>query len=378
MLHNLPLCLFLTLFGGALLGQISLDDSYFPVPGDTLRTVTALNPSGISITDPGGNQSWDLSMLAAETVLERPVTAAAAGQGSSAFPTATVLVQQNNGAEGYYLSTANSFSIVGYFGVDPLGQGLEVSAPFNPPYVERWAPLDFLDLYENEAALEFDAAVEDIPGNLFEGLDITPDSIRLAVTTDRTDLVDAWGSLTIPGGTYEVLRERRLEYREIRLFAKIGGLPWIDITDIALAALPIEELGRDTTTSYFFWSDEAREPIAVITTNASGEVQAVTYKYNEEVSTAPARPLAEPGVRAYPNPAINWVQFAFTDIPAGQYRLEIYNVLGVRVWSQDYQLAGDQQERVSLSGLRPGLYIYALSTPGGQRLATRRLLVGRP
>ncbi|MCB0638156.1 MAG: hypothetical protein KDC54_16115, partial [Lewinella sp.] len=304
-MQKLPLIFLISLLCSALSGQISLDASYFPVPGDTLRTATALNPGMIDIGVAGSGQTWDFSMLQADATLERAVTAASAGQGSSAFPNATLLVEQTNGAEGYYQSTENSFSIIGYFGVDPLGQGFEVSAPFSPAYVERWAPLDFLDLNGNDAALQFDAAVEDIPGNLFDGLEIVPDSIRLAVSTDRTDLVDAWGTMTLPGGaSYEVLRERRLEYREVLLYAKVGGLPWFDITTIALAALPIDELGRDTVMSYYFWSSEAKEPVAVVTSDATGEnIQSVTYKYDAEVvsATTSNRPPAEPSVRAYPN-----------------------------------------------------------------------------
>ncbi|MCB0638854.1 MAG: T9SS type A sorting domain-containing protein, partial [Lewinella sp.] len=70
--------------------------------------------------------------------------------------------------------------------------------------------------------------------------------------------------------------------------------------------------------------------------------------------------------------------FSFSDIPSGRYQLEIYNVLGVKVWSQGYQLNGDSTERINLDGLRPGLYIYALASTDGRRLFTRRLLVGRP
>lgn len=377
--QQLRLTVLLTLAAAHLFGQISLSNSYFPEPGDTLKTATDLTPSGITITPAGGDQVWDFTDLQPQATLERTVLAAAAGQGSAGFPSADVLVEQFNGAEGYYHSTDNAFSIIGYFGQDPLGQGIEISAPFAPAYTERWAPLDFLDLNLHESALLFAVAADDIPGNIFDSLEISPDSVRIRVATNRTDLVDAWGNLSIPGGTYDVLREKRIEYRDVRLDAKIGGLPWFDVTDIAIAALPIEELGRDTVTTYHFWSPDAKEPIAVITADASGEnVESVSFKNNQIISNATVAGPAKPSVNVFPNPAINWVQFDFANLPRGTYRVELYNLLGVSIWSKSYPLAGSHSERIQLNGFRPGLYIYAVTGPDGHRLLTRRLLVGRP
>jgi hypothetical protein len=361
-------------------GQITLESSdYFPAIGDTLRTVTDNAPSGVSITAPGGDQSWNFTGLQNSFSLELAVSDPAGGNSSGNYPAANILLEQAAGGEGYYLSNSSRFAILGYAGTDPLGQGFEVNAPFLPEYVERWAPLNFFDLRNHESALTVSIAADDIPGNIFDGLPITPDSIRVRVATTRTDLVDAWGTLSIPGGEYDVLREKRTEYRDVRLDAKIGPFPWVDITDLALGSLPIDALGTDTIVTYSFWSGDAKEAIAVINADPGGtQVESVTYKDNGVVSSNSTIVVAEPSFSIFPNPAIVHTSFEFNNIPAGNYTMDVYNLVGRSVWRDNYQMNGHQIERFNVTRLRKGIYLCVLTNDKGERISVKRLLVSTP
>ncbi|MEZ4985859.1 MAG: T9SS type A sorting domain-containing protein [Saprospiraceae bacterium] len=361
--------------------QIVLDAAeYFPVAGDTLRIATDNTPSAaIAITPAGGEQTWDFSMLQSDFVQERLVRPASEGEAAATYPTANILFDQAAGGEGYYLSNANAFSIVGYAGTDPLGLGFQVSAPFTPAYVERWAPLQFFDLHTHNAALTIALATEDIPGNLFDGLPIAPDSIRVRVNTARTDLVDAWGTLTIPGGTFDVLREKRTEFRNVRLEAKVGIFPWQDITDLALAGLPIDQLGADTLVTYSFWGEQVKEPIVVINADPTGTtVETVDYKHIEIVSAATVLNKREPAVNVYPNPAIVQAKFEFANFADGIYTIELYNLTGRPVLRKEVHVMDHQVEKIGVAHLPKGIYLYAIMNSKGQRLAVNRLVVMKP
>jgi hypothetical protein len=361
-------------------GQITLQSSdYFPAIGDTLRTITDNMPTGVTITAPGGNQSWNFTSLQNSFSQERAVGDPAGGTSSGSYPTANILLDQVAGGEGYYLSSSTQFAILGYAGTDPLGQGFEVNAPFLPPYVERWAPLNFFDLKNHESALTIAIAADDIPGNIFDGLPITPDSIRVRVATTRTDLVDAWGTLSIPGGEYDILREKRTEYRDIRLDAKFGPFPWADITDLALDALPIEELGTDTIVTYSFWSGDAKEAIAVINADPSGtQVESVTFKDNGVVSSNNNVIVSNPSFSVYPNPAIVHTSFEFNNIPAGNYTMDVYNLAGRSIWKENYRMNGHHIANFNVTRLKKGMYLCVLSNDKGERISVKRLLVTTP
>lgn len=376
----LPLIFSLTIILSGVNAQISLDSAaYFPVVGDTLFSATDNAPTGITITAAGGDQTWDFSSLQSGITSMRIIQPLSDAPNPDAFPGANAYIAQQLGGNGFYRSSAESFAIIGFEGEDPLGQGIEVETPFTPPYIERWGSLDFFDLNNLNSALTIAVAADDIPGNIFDGLPISPDSIRVRVVIDRTDLVDAWGSMTIPGGTYDVLREKRTEIREIRLDAKISILPWTDITDIAIDALPIDELGIDTTVTYNFWSNDAKEPIAVITTDANeSAITAVTYKYNDVISSIVNINPSTPELYVYPNPVVIQTRFEFSNMPEGEYQLDIYNLTGQSVWSKKYHINDYRLETVNLSRLQKGMYLYQLRDENGKQIATNRLIIATP
>jgi hypothetical protein len=360
--------------------QITLQSSdYFPAVGDTLKTILGSEPVGVTITPPGGNQSWNFSGIQGGFSQVRLVLDPDEGSVSDSYPAANILVNQEGGGAGYYTSDENAFSTIGFSGDDPLGIGYNINAPFDPPYVERWAPLAFFDLRNTDGALRVTISVDDLPAAIFEGLPITPDSIRVSVTTSRTDLVDAWGTLTIPGGTYDVLREKRIEERAVTVETKIGSFPWLDLTPQILSLLMIEDLEEQTLISYTFWSNEAKEPIAVVNMNSDETaIESVEVKDNDVITNTRSLTSKQPAVFVYPNPAIIDAHFEFTNIPSGNYTLSFYNLAGKLVFSDQHYINGYHSAKVNVTQLPKGIYLYTVRNEAGRRLVTNRLIVTKP
>ena len=138
----------------------------------------------------------------------------------------------------------------------------------------------------------------------------------------RTDVVDAWGEMTIPGGIYDVLREKRTQISEVRLDAKVPFFGWQDITDIVVASVEeIDELGADTTVTYHFFNNVSKEPIAIVTTRGvEEEVVTVEFKSSNVTTNVQKSNTQKPNIYAYPNPAIVSIRFEFTHMPPRQLR----------------------------------------------------------
>ncbi len=357
--------------------QITVTTASFPAAGDTLRIAFDTTAAGITVSAPGGNQVWDFSGLTPHFVRVLPVKPAAQGQQAAAFPLATLAVPTGLNGENYYRVTSNQYQLIGFAGTDPAGFGINVITPFNPPVVERRAPMNFFDINQANGALLVPFAGSALPQALLNLLPIVPDSIRLKVTLSRVDVVDGWGTLTIPGGTYPVLRERRTQYTDTRIEIKVGVFPWTDIT--SLIQLPGAALGRDTSLNYYFFSNTAKEPIAVV--EADHITQAVLgaqFKYNGPTSTGSSTE-ANVLVRVFPNPATEEVRIEWHDLPAGVYEWRMINLTGQVVSRQRLVSAGSEVggQSLNLRGLAPGMYVYALSDAGGQWVQAGKLLVER-
>ena len=361
----------------ALFAQITLTDSYFPVAGDTLYTFNDLMP-GIDVPTSGADQVWDFTNLSGPVVLQSVLSPASEGQNASQFPGATILADFQGG-EGYYTADNNTYSFQGYVGADPGGVGIEIIALFSPNVIERRANLQYLDVNSGESNALLPFSWDDVPSELTDSLNlpITPDSLRIRVNIDRLEVIDGWGTLEIPGGSYEVLKENRREITDTRLEAKISILPWQDLTDIIPADIGF--FGLDTTRSYNFYANDIKEPIAQVTLDdAESEVRRVSFKAND--FTIPVKDIStlSADVIAYPNPAIEEVKFELSSLPTGAYKLQIFNILGVPVWSRDFSTGGTKTMKADLSALRKGTYLYSLIDGKGKTLTTKRLMIIRP
>lgn len=355
--------------------QITVDNETFPQIGDTLFTNIDNLPTDIQISSPGPNQQWDFRSLAAPFTTAMTLNAADSGLNSPVFPTADAVIELQPGVEAYYKITSSAVEYMGYVGEDPIGLGIEATMKFAPKYIERRSPMNYGDNNQMEANLSLPFASEDLPSSFLNSFPITPDSIRIRIAIKRTDDIDAWGTIHIPGGIYDVLREKRTEIREVRVDAKVPIFSWQDVTPL----LSLPTLAPDTTVAYHYFSNEAKEPIAIIRTRNNGQnITNIQYKA-ENVSTAvQSTEAVRPGIYAHPNPAISDVRFEFANLKAGQYHLKIYNILGVEIWKKSYRINGYFTDKVNVGQFRKGTYLYSLEDDTGKALMTKRLMVVRP
>ena len=187
--------------------------------------------------------------------------------------------------------------------------------------------------------------------------------------------MDAYGNLAIPGGTYPVLREKRTEFRETRVDAKVPIFGWQDVTDFIIAGGNFAGLGKDTVITYNFFSNEAKEAIAVVTMDDSGtNAQQVRFKNNGVLSDVNNLKADEPLVLVSPNPVISEVKFELKNFTPGKYHLQIFNANGALVLTKNFQLNQSQAESVDLSALSGGQYFYRVSDEKNTAKARGKLL----
>ena len=361
--------------------QITLTNASFPSVGDTLFTATDNLPSGISVGAAGGPRNWDFTTLQAPFTQQNIVKPADQGENAALFPDADAVMGFTTIGEGYYKFDDQQIRLIGVAGQDIFNLGLKLNTRLAPSLVDRRAPVNYQDTYNDQTSIRLPFASEDLPSFILDSLPITPDSFRIRITIQRTDVADGWGAMTIPGGIYDVLRIKRTQIQSARIDAKLSFFGWQDITDIVLQFLDgfDQFFGDNLLNQYLFLSNEAKEPIAVVTMNTDNTAPAsVEYKSNFLINKIEEQGRFRPGVTAYPNPAVINVRFAFTHLTPGAYTLSIYNVLGAEVFRQQYDIWGDQTERVDVSRLSRGAYLYRLQNKSGRTLMTKRLVIIRP
>lgn len=354
--------------------QIIVTNETFPNPGDTLFTKIDNLPEGLYIGTTGPAQDWNFINLEPSFTQVNVIKEAIEGEYYAAFPNTNALIDIEIG-QGYFEINRNQVALLGYAGLDPLGLNIKVNGKFSTPYIERRSKMIFEDKNILNTNILLPLPTKDIPQDILNNLPLTPDSLRINFAIERTDEVDAWGTMTIPEGIYEVLREKRIEKQQIKLEAKIGLLNWQNVTNFVNNKF----LGEQNRVSYHFFSNKTLEPIAIVKMQENGDkIANVVYKsersnrYSEDINTS------IPGIYVSPNPAIVSARFEFKNLASGTYQLKIFNILGLEVWKKEYQINGNRIEKIPLGSFQKGTYLYSLIDERGKTLATKRLMVVKP
>ncbi|MBL7828950.1 MAG: hypothetical protein JNJ57_20105 [Saprospiraceae bacterium] len=364
-------------FTQRLSAQITIDNSVFPVVGDTLHFAFGNQPGAINqiYTPPGFGQQWNLSNLQPthfwNQVFKNPQTGAA----SANFPGASLLYHPYNSDNQVYLHVSGTQVLnMGYFGLDELGLGLNLLFKNVPALEDSWAPINFFDLHQSASNVltAFDAPIA--PPVLLN-LVPTADSFRIRVSYQRVSAIDATGTMSIPGGTFEVLRKKQTEYKSTAVDVKVAPLGWIDISTIG--GQQLLPLGTDTSTTFHFLNNVSKEPIAICTLNtAQNTVTSVQYKAVSPTTGTDdiAKDQAQFGL--FPNPAQHAVTLQWELQKAADVRIVLFDETGRQLHTllEETMAAGLQTIDLALPKTQPGLYFVGLLADGVLKYRTKLLI----
>jgi hypothetical protein len=364
-------------------GQITISNNYFPNGGDSLvtATATAQTAAAVFITKASSTaQSWNYNFLRARTPTTRTVDRYRTLNATTdtailrEFPTATMVIADTSGQISVYRRTTTRFDLLGYFNANLGFLPLALRPKFNPPSLERRAPLIFNSTNTNSTAYNVPFSTNFIPDTFFAALPVRPDSMRIRFVTSRQDKVDAFGKIKIPGsGEIDCLRERRFEISETRIDVKTNLLPiWLDITTL----IPTGNLRvKDTTLVFQFWSDLYKEPLLSINaTNDSTPISAI-YKWLP-INTPTAETASNVSAIVYPTPAKEAVNVYLDGLSPNDYHLQIVDGMGRIVFNKKIENKMDNTLlHIDTQGWATGIYFLNLFSETDKMTVLRKTFV---
>lgn len=366
----------LILLSVSLSGQAQIKNLSLPQEGDAILFFVDHLPASIDPGKAGSAQRWNFMTLLSPFIRRSVYTKSETSGLQSIFKESDLCRKIDESTEAFYIKEDGDFLLAGYAGMDPFGLGVRSIYRYDNPLVEQRRNVQYGDGSNTKTSMTTTFTLNDLPTKIRQLLPVTPDSIRLQMTTQRIDEVDAWGNMLMPGGFFDVLREKRSEARNLRIETKIGSLPWQDITN----TLPDNDIfGNHVFLSYYFYAEEFNEALVKIFMKADNKgVDKVIYRANIIDQAIQDVGAIRPGVYAFPNPAIVNARFEFTSLPPDRYRLSIKNILSEEIWAEEFYIQGNDLQKVDVSFLAKGTYLYSLKDSKGKILSTKRLVIIRP
>ncbi|MEO1435633.1 MAG: T9SS type A sorting domain-containing protein, partial [Bacteroidota bacterium] len=352
MSKKLRLAYIFILFSFSAFGQITLTNAIFPQAGDVLYTSPDSATPGAMITPPSDQESnWDFSAFLPSFADTTLIQDASQGTVFDQFPEADIIFPLFAG-EGYFTNSGDSLVLLGFFG--DAGFGVPIAVTADDPQVQYAVPATFGTTFQDDFSFTEEIDPEDFP----ELAAILPgfppiDSVRAIYTSHREDTVDAFGNLTTYLGTFEVLRQKRVDYINLSIQFKSFGI-WVDPVVIGL---DLGFGGPDTTVTYQFFADQFPEPIASVSADSADVITSIVYKVDPDLLTSVENVnLFEEQVRIYPNP----FQELFTldwQAANGIYEIRVFDAMGRIIYRKTTNLSPGIQEHIHLPEGQKGLII---------------------
>ncbi len=350
---KLPATLCFALFISATLsGQIIIQQSDMPGPGDTIRRSNTLNLGYIDVEDTGPDHAWDFSALS--PLLQAVDTFVAVDETPFMYQLFFFLTAnmarmepgfdlipgfQVTDAYTFYRNTSSSYREVG-FGV--TFNGIPLPTLYDDPDLVYQFPLTEGSVDSSSSSYSFS-----IPGIGYIG-----------GWRKRANTVDGWGTLTTPYGTFETLRVKtELEQNDSVYIDSLGmGIP----------------VNRETT-AYKWLATGMGLPLCEVVDN--GITQTVSYIDSvRNILSVSAPALDHRRLRIWPNPAAGYVTIAGPLVAESDWSLQLMDQAGRPVLSASGPPAPDPL-KIGLrnKGLVPGFYVLKLRA--GKEEVVEKLII---
>jgi hypothetical protein len=324
--------------------QITLTSADLGSIGDQVQqAVDTLPASTLSPGSAGTNQTWNFSGLAQHIVETVTFSNPNWNANSQDFPNANLAVVDPSGGVAYMNNSATSATALGFSG-DLTGSGNPISAHNNPPeLLMNWPATygsNFTQNFRTTATFYYGQD---------PGIGFTVDSVRYTQNVTKYDSIDAWGSITTPLSTYNVLRmeEFRRTYDTIDMYA--FGF-WQN------AAYTI----MDSTLTYSWWTNNM--DFSIVQLNMDIANNTVTRATWTKANPTPSgmNDLSSNGTTLYPNPANNAVTININN--SGAENISIYDIAGKKLSTI---AVNSNMMKIDVSAMSAGVYFYAVTAQDG-------------
>jgi hypothetical protein len=347
---------FLILFSNLSFAQLTLIENDFASPGDTVR----ISQTMVTSNDPtmsGAGLTWDYSSLSAASQFVREFTSIGFSpvqftfgilapqdyQASYFIPETALDFSQLNGFLPVTLSDARSYQKSTNDSITKVGYSIKVSdvdVAFKSDTIETKYkfPMDYQQSFTTKG---------------YTFIDLSPAAdLKIKQYRNVTSLVDGYGQLILPTGTFDVLRLKR-EINEIdSVYQSFFGAPsWF-------GAPPIQ------TTEYEWIGQNKKDVLLkIVVNNANGVDQIQSIEYQDIYLGLDAGLIHnELEASIFPNPTTNCLQIHSNSVLKNIYLFDSKGTI-LEITSN----LNSQNSLFDLGHYSPGIYFLKLESASGDK-----------
>lgn len=295
---------------------------------------------------PGPDKTWDFSILNQDNIDTLKFMLPAWTPYPDNFPDANFAANLvNDNAYAFLIRNDDKLSAIGLVGSYDVYEN--VSVPVVPEEVYMDFPVQFGQTRDENFYIEARLESNTPPA----------DSVKYRQRTVKSTLVDAWGTLTLPMGSYNTLRvkEERTIYDSV--WGKVFGT-WL-----------LVQTNQSSSTLYKWITNDASLGYYLVTMNYNTSNQTVNSVEFMNMMPVGVENHMEEVVLAYPNPVKDILHFDMKNIAKG--KVLIYNLNGQLLVNKEFT---GVKTSVSVSALPNGVYFYVIKDENSNKISSNKFI----
>lgn len=296
-----------------------------------------------------GMMAWDFSKLKADVDVQLEFVDPATTPKGSEFPQSNICMVSDSLAFAYLSIDEQAMKLLGLYGILPspfdTSKTIELVLRFQPAQSVLRFPATFGQSYDETVRTKLQFAGGDL------GLPF--DSVRLESTTERIVSIDAFGELTTPTGTYEVIRSSELE-----LSWDTSYIYYLGTWQVADAASE-----PDSVYNFNFWTNASGLGFPVVQLQLEPEFDFRSASWLKDFTLSTAEYARQVAIEVWPNPAAGQLYVSSDDPRPGT--IEIFDMNGRLFTSRSWD---GQRGVIDVSQLPTGTHLLTLKDQSGRMI----------
>lgn len=370
------------LSSNAVVAQQSISGKIIPQVGDVNYRVENEISIAPSYLEKDGDK-WNFNFLNFPYVSEDQYINLKDAKYYAYFPEADLVLQKINGEEEYFRKSEDKLYL--------LGRAINTSFTRSNVVIQKYAPAQLiLDTswkpgmkYNSVYKSKIKLAVTDLYSR-YGAIPAGTDSILIENLTREISTIKDWAKMDIYEAT-EMVQHHVSDYKN-KFYFKVkakGETKW-KARNINYTILP-EDLQKytfsGTATSNKYYSNDYQGVFLSYLVydqkevNESAKPLRITFQDKKNNIQIRKSKNSGPDVIAYPNPTYGPINFELIGVPIQDTRMEVYNIIGKKLFSKSYSRANGLIINEDVSFLQKGTYMYSFFDSKGQKLKTKRFSI---
>ncbi|MEE9372845.1 MAG: T9SS type A sorting domain-containing protein [Saprospiraceae bacterium] len=330
-------------------------------------------PDDINLDFQGNRRAWNLSMLSAPTAHKYLFSSVTTSDYSIFFPQADMMSYDLWKNEKYYKKIGDGLFELGEVINPTLGSANLLIKKYTDP-----RPIYVMN-YTMNVPIKYEAKWEVVLNGkeLSELSGISTSLFKIEGVEQIEETIEDFGILFLPRKRFNsVIKLERIIASDIRLYMSTGKDAWEEIDfPQGMEQFPLDLALRRK--EVIFLAEESSEWLAFIELDKDDQIKNALFKSSPE-QIKRSGGYGESNFFLYPNPTFGIVRLDFVNLPKDIYDLEVYNIIGKKIWAEEYAINGYTTIKVDLSFLSKGTYLYSLTDKSGKKLFTRKMAIVNP